>query len=131
MILSGGEGYKTIDNNAAIGDIDVSKTVSELRDMGLLAERAARQYRSTFWRKPLDSNCFMVSARYFDGLMRFYVQNCLNTDLDKEFFCRVASDGCLSLYSRMYFTPPTEETCPITLMRLVIERQSSIVTGMV
>jgi hypothetical protein len=112
------------DDDATMGDIDVRRTLSELKERGLV--------KHVGYRYGVE-----ISPNRFTEIMGSYIQNCLLSDIDRDFYLQVADDNSLRFYTEQYLDPFTDteqsEDVPITTMRLVVEgRAADIVwTGII
>ncbi|XP_056015370.1 uncharacterized protein LOC125675033 isoform X2 [Ostrea edulis] len=109
-----------MDDDVIMGDIDVRRTLSEL------AERQLVLY--------FDDNVpFCVHLCQREEIMRSCIENCLLSDIDKDFYLQVASGGSLHTYAVVYLSQSTYTEqpyhIPITLMRLVIEGRAKDAVG--
>lgn len=119
LMLCCGEDLGCIDD-AVMGSINMMETLDELCDKGLCLrtkERLGERRR------------FVCDGRLYEltynesRVMRYYVTQCLHNDMDKEFFLCMASERCLQLYAEQHTLSSSEENCPITLMRLIVESE--------
>ncbi|XP_056015088.1 uncharacterized protein LOC125676201 [Ostrea edulis] len=99
-----------MNDDATMGDIDVRKTLSELEKKGLVE---------------CDGDIILISYLRDKDVTRSYRENCLLSDIDKDFYIQVASDSSLNIYTSEYllqsnYTEQSVDT-PITVMRLVVE----------
>jgi hypothetical protein len=98
------------DDDVTMGDIDVRRTLSELKERGLVE---------------LNGDGLNISSRRYREVMRSYTQNCLLSDIDRHFYLQVADDDSLGRCIGEYLFPSTDteqpEDVPITMMRLVME----------
>ncbi|XP_056015094.1 uncharacterized protein LOC125676204 isoform X4 [Ostrea edulis] len=99
-----------LDDDVTMGDIDVRRTLNELEEKVLVTRYG-------------DSKRFHI--RRYKEIMKSYRENCLLSDIDKDFYMQVASDYSLRMYTLEYLIEDTDieqpVDIPITLMRLVVE----------
>jgi hypothetical protein len=101
-----------VEDDVTMGDIDVSRALRELEKTGLIISEGDRVHIHTYRE---------------EEIMKLYRENCLLSDIDKDFYIQVASERSLSLYIAAYLLPSmctdTEQLVgiPITLMRLIVE----------
>ncbi|XP_048765302.2 uncharacterized protein LOC125673075 isoform X2 [Ostrea edulis] len=97
-----------LDDDVTMGDIDVRRTLTELEEKGLVTR---------------DSYIFHI--RRDTKIMKSYGENCLLSDIDKDFYMQVASDYSLCMYTLEYLSEDTDieqpVDTPITVMRLIVE----------
>lgn len=126
LMLCSGEYVGCIDD-ATIGNINVLKTINELQNKGFVA--VTTTYRFLFGNRIQvllrlhNGYCCSISFGQQYQLMRYYVTKYLYNDMEKDFFLSVASDRCLQLYANTHVHSSSEQNCPITLMRLIVERE--------
>jgi hypothetical protein len=93
-----------------MGDIDVMRTLSELKERGLVKR---------------SGNRVQISSDRYKETMESFIVSCLLSDIDKNFYVQVASSGSLKMYRDVKIIPFMKlkdvEDTPITLMRLVVE----------
>ncbi|XP_061177667.1 uncharacterized protein LOC133186431 [Saccostrea echinata] len=122
-----GNDYHSIDldddDDVSMGDIDVRKTLEELEDRGLLYVRESYHMHGTRY-------CIPFGRQY--EIEESYKQNCLLSDIDKDFLIHVASDLSLRRYitesrilNRDVSSPQASSS--ITLMRLMTEGRMAAV----
>ncbi|XP_048769292.2 uncharacterized protein LOC125675587 isoform X2 [Ostrea edulis] len=97
-----------VGDDVTMGDIDVRRTLNELEEKGLVTRDG-------------DSERFHI--RRDTEIMKSYRENCLLSDIDKDFYIQVASNGSLKIYRDEYLW----RGVPITLMRLVMEGRGQCV----
>lgn len=125
LMLCCGEDLGCIDD-AVMGSINMMKTLDELCDKGLcmttsdtilgfIIEEGRRRF-------VCDGRLYELTCNE-SRVMRYYVTQCLHNDMDKEFFLCMASERCLQLYAEQHTLSSSEENCPITLMRLIVESE--------
>jgi hypothetical protein len=106
------------DDDVTMGDIDVRRTLSELEERGLV-ERDDKGYGVN------------ISLDRYTEVMESYIQNCLLSDIDRDFYLQVAEDVSLERYIGEYLIPSIDtdqpEDVPITMMRLVVEGQGKAI----
>ncbi|XP_056015095.1 uncharacterized protein LOC125676189 isoform X1 [Ostrea edulis] len=99
-----------LDDDVTMGGIDVRRTLSELKEKGLVTRYS-------------DSERFHISQN--TKIMKSYGENCLLSDIDKDFYMQVASDYSLCMYTLEYLSEDTDieqpVDTPITVMRLIVE----------
>ncbi|XP_062590495.1 uncharacterized protein LOC134252075 [Saccostrea cucullata] len=104
----------TDDNDVSMGDINVSKTLEELKDMELIRS---------------DSNQLIISHEKQSLIMKSYIDDCLLSDIDKDFYLQVTSNFSVIVYEEEFIfnrhvSRGLQSNCPITLMRLLVEIQA-------
>ncbi|XP_056017075.1 uncharacterized protein LOC125674433 [Ostrea edulis] len=99
-----------VDDDVTMGDIDVRRILSELEEKGLITR---------------DEASVEIPSNQYEKIMRFYRENCLLSDIDKDFYIQVASNESLHIYADVYLRQSAEkekpEDIPIKLLRLVLE----------
>lgn len=99
-----------VDDDVTMGDIDVRRTLSDLEEKGLITR---------------DEASVEIPSNQYEKIMRFYRENCLLSDIDKDFYIQVASNESLHIYADVYLRQSAEkekpEDIPIKLLRLVLE----------
>ncbi|XP_062569979.1 uncharacterized protein LOC134232014 isoform X2 [Saccostrea cucullata] len=107
------DGDVEIRNADSVGDIDIMTIVKELENKGLVIEG----FNSRYKRIPDDKKSM---------IMKSYRENCLLSEIDKDFFIQVASDKTIETYAEVYCRHgdgprESEDIGPITAMRLIVE----------
>ncbi|XP_061193206.1 uncharacterized protein LOC133201420 [Saccostrea echinata] len=102
-----------IDGDDCIGDIDVGEIIKELRNKGLVEPR-------------IPGDRVYISFEKRPHIMKSYRENCLLSEIDKDFFIQVASNGSIGKYAEEYCrhvdgSRKSEDIGPITMMRLIVE----------
>ncbi|XP_056015100.1 uncharacterized protein LOC125677879 [Ostrea edulis] len=97
-----------VDDDVTMGDIDVRRTLTELEEKGLVTRYS-----------------YIFRIRRDTKIMKSYGENCLLSDIDKDFYMQVASDYSLCMYTLEYLIEDTDieqpVDTPITVMRLIVE----------
>ncbi|XP_061195125.1 uncharacterized protein LOC133203344 [Saccostrea echinata] len=111
-------GWISMVSDASMGDIDVTKTVKELESEELV-------------KCDSNSNRVRISEDKRIQLMRSYREKCLLSDIDIDFFTKVASGFSLYIYADAYIfnedvSRKPLDSCPIALMRLIVQAQTEI-----
>ncbi|XP_056016434.1 uncharacterized protein LOC125676855 isoform X2 [Ostrea edulis] len=124
LMLCCGEDLGCIDHGV-MGSINIMKTLDELCDKGLCLRTSDMMHRfSLDGRRRFVCDGRLYELTYNESrVMRYYVTQCLHNDMDKEFFLCMASERCLRLYAEQHILSSSEENCPITLMRLIVESE--------
>ncbi|XP_062611349.1 uncharacterized protein LOC134273186 [Saccostrea cucullata] len=114
MFLCMGD-YNSIikDGDVSMGDIDVWKILKELKNKGLVKSYSDHKEKRIAYEKR-----FLI--------MKSYRENCLLSEIDKDFFIQVASDQSIETYVWEYCrrgdsSIESEDIGPITTTRLIVE----------
>lgn len=113
-------------DDAVIGNINVSKTIDELQEKGFVVVTTRPWLHFKNGIKLLVKLHGYLTELSFDKvfeLMRCYSTNYMRHDMDKTLFLSVASNRCLQLYADTHVLSSSGETCPITLLRLIVESE--------
>ncbi|XP_062576896.1 uncharacterized protein LOC134238800 [Saccostrea cucullata] len=100
------------DGDVSMGDIDVWKRVKELENKGLVLPFSDHKKRILYDKRSM--------------IMKYFREDCLQSEIDKDFFIQVASDESIETYADVYCrhgdgSRESEDIGPITTMRLIVE----------